>query len=129
MKNIGYGLQVEQRSVLDDNERAVDQNLTTEHVLLDFNLARGINFGWCADWYVIILHKSLNLLQITGIAALFQLTFVHNHQNGNLPELFSIIYVEKIFITYLPTRTRKRIHLKKKKQTWGRLHVHIHPKS
>ena len=36
VKNIGYDWQVEQRSVLSDNDRAVDQNLTTAHVLLDF---------------------------------------------------------------------------------------------
>ncbi len=38
--NIGYIRQVEQRSVLSDNDRAVDQSLTTAHVLLDFNLAQ-----------------------------------------------------------------------------------------
>ncbi len=37
MKNIGYDGQVEQRSVLSDNDRTVNQNLTTAHVLLDFN--------------------------------------------------------------------------------------------
>ncbi len=35
--NIGYIRQVEQRSVLSDNDRAVDRNLTTAHILLDFN--------------------------------------------------------------------------------------------
>ena len=44
MKNIGHGRQVEQQSVLCDNDRAVDQNLTTAHVLLDFNLAQRKEF-------------------------------------------------------------------------------------
>ncbi len=44
MKNIGYGQQVEQRSVLSDYYRAVDQNLTSEHVLLDFNPAQRKEF-------------------------------------------------------------------------------------
>ncbi len=47
--NIGYVPQVEQRSVLSDNDRAVDRNLTTAHVLLDFNSAQRK-----AHWYVII---------------------------------------------------------------------------
>ncbi len=42
--NIGYIRQVEQRSVLSDNDRAVDRNLTTAHVLLDFNSARRKEF-------------------------------------------------------------------------------------
>ena len=42
--NIGYGRQVEQRSVLSDNDRAVDQNLTTAHVLLEFNSAQRKGF-------------------------------------------------------------------------------------
>ncbi len=44
MKNIGSGRQVEQRSVLSDNDHAVDQNLTNEHVLLDFNLTQRNEF-------------------------------------------------------------------------------------
>ncbi len=43
-KNIGYDRQVEQRSVLSDNDHAVDQNLTSVHVLLDFNSAQGKEF-------------------------------------------------------------------------------------
>ncbi len=42
--NFGYGLQVEQRSVLSDNDRAVDQYLTAAHVLLDFNSAQRKTF-------------------------------------------------------------------------------------
>ncbi len=38
--NIGYVRQVEQQSVLSDNDRAVDRNLTAAHVLLDFNSAQ-----------------------------------------------------------------------------------------
>ncbi len=44
MINIGYGRQVEQQSVLSDNDRAVDQNLTTAHVVLDFTLAHRNGF-------------------------------------------------------------------------------------
>ncbi len=47
VRNIGYVLQVEQRSVLSDNDCAVDQNLTTAHVLLDFNSAQRKGF-WSA---------------------------------------------------------------------------------
>ncbi len=42
--NIGYVRQVKQRSVLSDNDRAVDRNLTTAHVLLDFNSAQRKEF-------------------------------------------------------------------------------------
>ncbi len=42
--NIGYGRQVKQRSVFSDNDRAVDQHLTTAHVLLDFNSAQRKEF-------------------------------------------------------------------------------------
>ncbi len=42
--DIGYVRQVEQRSVLSDNDRAVDRNLTTVHVLLDFNSAQRKEF-------------------------------------------------------------------------------------
>ncbi len=42
--NIWYVRQVEQRSVLSDNDRAVDRNLTTAHVLLDFNSAQRKEF-------------------------------------------------------------------------------------
>ncbi len=44
MINIGYVRQVEQRSVLSDNDRAVDRNLTIAHVLLDFNSAQRKEF-------------------------------------------------------------------------------------
>ncbi len=44
VKIIGYGQQVEQQSVLSDNDRAVDQNLATAHVLLDFNSAQRKEF-------------------------------------------------------------------------------------
>ncbi len=37
VKNIGNGRQVETWSVLSANDCAVDQSLTTAHVLLDFN--------------------------------------------------------------------------------------------
>ncbi len=49
------------------------------------------------DWYTHtnILHKELNLLQIQDIFSLFQLTFVHNHQQGKLPEIFSGYYVTR----------------------------------
>ncbi len=42
--NIGYIRQLEQRSVLSDNDRAVDRNLATAHVLLDFNSAQRKEF-------------------------------------------------------------------------------------
>ncbi len=54
MSGKGYGRQVEQRDVLSDNDYAVDQNLTTAHILLDFNSAQRKNFGRYADWYVIL---------------------------------------------------------------------------
>ena len=59
-------------------------------------------------WYTPtnLLHKSLNLLQITDIASLFQLTFVHNHQHGNLPEFFSYYYISKENIHNIITRNR-----------------------
>ncbi len=41
---IGYVRQVKQQSVLSDNDRAADRNLTTAHVLLDFNLAQRKEF-------------------------------------------------------------------------------------
>ena len=44
MKDIGYGRQVGQRAVLSDNDRAVGQNLTNVHVLLDFNSAQRKEF-------------------------------------------------------------------------------------
>ena len=42
--NIRGVRQVEQRFVLSDNDRAVDRNLTTAHVLLDFNSAQRKEF-------------------------------------------------------------------------------------
>ncbi len=44
VKNIGYGRQVEQRSVLSDNDHAVNQSLTTAQVLLDFYSAQRKEF-------------------------------------------------------------------------------------
>ncbi len=43
-KNIGYDWQAEQWSVLSQNDHAVDQNLTTAHVLFDFNSAQRKEF-------------------------------------------------------------------------------------
>ncbi len=53
--NVGYGRQVEQRSVLSDIDRAVDQTLTTVRMFCWILIQRrGRDFGRCADWYVII---------------------------------------------------------------------------
>ncbi len=44
MEIIGYGWQMEQRYLLSDNDHAVDQNLTTACILLDFNFAQRKEF-------------------------------------------------------------------------------------
>ena len=73
------------------------------------------------DWHTPtkLLHKSLNLLQITDIASLFQLTFFHNHQHRNLPEIFSDYYISRENIHSIFTRNRKQIHIKKTKTNFG----------
>ncbi len=66
------------------------------------------NKDWCT--LTKLLHKSLNLLQIIGdIASLFQLTFVHNHQHRNLPEIFSDYFLSRENIHSIFTRNRKHI--------------------
>ena len=52
--NIGYSRQVEQRSVLSDNDSTVDQIWLLRMFCLILIRRRGRNVGRCADWYVII---------------------------------------------------------------------------
>ena len=79
------------------------------------------------DWYTPtkLLQKSLNLLQITDIASLFQLSFVYNHRQGNFPEFFSDYYISRENIHNIFTRNRKQIHLKKTKTNIGSKSIKI----
>ncbi len=65
--NIGYVPQVEQRSVFSDNDHAVDRNLTTVHVLLDFNSAQRKEF-WSVRRLVCINLKPwmVSVLSVTN---------------------------------------------------------------
>ncbi len=77
--NIGYGWQVEQRSVLCDIDRAVDQNLTTAHVLLDFNSAQRKGFWsvrrlvcynttpYLTTWFPCDLHLQILVLHLVSV--------------------------------------------------------------
>ena len=65
-----------------------------------------------------LLHKSLNLLQITDIAPLFQLRYVHNHQHGKLP-FFLTMNISSGNIHNIFTRNRNQIHLKKTQTNTG----------
>ncbi len=65
------------------------------------------------DWYTptVILHKDLKLLQICNIFSLFNLVFLYQQQNKELPEIFSYYCIARNDLHDRYTRNRKDLHI------------------
>ncbi len=73
------------------------------------------------DWYTptVILHKDLMLLKICNIFSLFNLVFVYQQQNKELPEIFSSYYIARDNLHDRYTRNRKYLHINQSRNNYG----------